>query len=153
MEKLTELSNKFRNQQMKGRVLDKACQTGGGGQKNAQTQCTSQTTKVEMAVQMDAPKKIDRATTTVGLGGGPSELCIKVFKLEVLGKKKKKKKKPKTDKQQIGPDGSIPEEEESYYEYYEEEVDEDEADQGNTEQPQLAGVAGYQPVYVNNQKK
>ena len=37
LDKLTDLSNKFRSQQIKGRTVDRGVQTGAGGQKHAQT--------------------------------------------------------------------------------------------------------------------
>ena len=37
MDKLSELSSKFKSVQMKGRFIDRGIQTGGGGLKHAQT--------------------------------------------------------------------------------------------------------------------
>jgi hypothetical protein len=50
MDKLSELSSKFKSVQMKGRFIDRGIQTGGGGLKHAQTQCTSEIKKVEMGI-------------------------------------------------------------------------------------------------------
>jgi hypothetical protein len=121
MEKLAQLSEKFRNAQTKGRTIDKGVQAGGGGLKHAQTQCTA-APKVEMGCQVEPPKKQAREVQTVSASGGPCDVKVLVCKVEIIGerKKKKKKKKVQNDKGIANQNGA---DEESYYEYYEEEVE------------------------------
>ncbi len=149
MDKLSELSSKFKSVQMKGRFIDRGIQTGGGGLKHAQTQCTSEIKKVEMGIQSEVAKNLDKQGQTDF--GSYSDISTRISKIEIVLRKKKKKKKPKNENKIPGLDanGVIKEEEaeESYYEYYEEEVDEQEEGgsnaEGGTQQP--PGVAGYQP--------
>lgn len=60
LDKLSELSSKFKSVQMKGKFIDRGIQTGGGGLKHAQTQCTSEIKKVEMAIQSELSKGFDK---------------------------------------------------------------------------------------------
>lgn len=111
-----------------------------------------QSTKVDMAVQLEVPKKAERSIQTQGLGG-ECEIQRQVLKLEVFKseKQKVKKKKKKQPKEEPGGLSTVAEatQEDSYYEYYEEEVDEEEA---TLQQPIVLSTGGV-PIYINTPKK
>jgi hypothetical protein len=60
LDKLSELSSKFKIQQMRGRFIERGIQTGGGGAKHAQTQCTPAVTKKDFGAQSDGVKFMDK---------------------------------------------------------------------------------------------
>ena len=60
LDKLSELSSKFKIQQMRGRFIERGIQTGGGGAKHAQTQCTPAVTNKDFGAQSDGVKFMDK---------------------------------------------------------------------------------------------